>query len=364
VHVPAIIGFRDSKEVIDLAMSELIPHGVLTVASLNSSPLVTQIPQPPGPRLVLRTTVNSTQFGRVLAALVSDLLAPKAWDAAHHSTQPLRLAFVRPGTGTSQTIGSELFERVQFNGKSAVENGSNYREIVYTESGREAPASAFASTVSELASFRPSVIAIAESVGMTEGIIEPLEKQWPPNVPRPFYALTGVSDTYLFNFLGKSKERRSRIFALGTKLLTATNAQFVMRYNQSFTPQVAVTDSPGSCYDAFYLLVYAAMAAGESLHGGLDLAKASARLTPPGVRIDVGPTQILAGFDALRAGQNIDLNGALTPLDLDGKTGESPADFVVLCPGVNAQGVSLEAVESGMAYDATTGQMVGTLRCP
>src|SRR5262249_49193485 len=57
VGVPAILGFRSGQEIVDLAGTMLIARGVLAVASLTSSPLITRVPQPADqPRLVWRTT--------------------------------------------------------------------------------------------------------------------------------------------------------------------------------------------------------------------------------------------------------------------------------------------------------------------
>src|SRR5207244_3003554 len=56
VGVPAVIGFRSSDEAIEAATSSLIPNGILTVAALNTSPMLSSLPQPSGqPRLVWRT---------------------------------------------------------------------------------------------------------------------------------------------------------------------------------------------------------------------------------------------------------------------------------------------------------------------
>ena len=59
VGVPAIIGFRRGEEVVNLVGSLLIRRGVISVATLTPSPLITRVPQPTElSRMVWRTTMN------------------------------------------------------------------------------------------------------------------------------------------------------------------------------------------------------------------------------------------------------------------------------------------------------------------
>jgi hypothetical protein len=115
------------------------------------------------------------------------------------------------------------------------------------------------------------------------------------------------------------------------------------------------------------MLAYATYALGDEAVTGAALSNAFARLLPPGREVDVGPTQILEAFQALRRGPNehIDLNGAIGSLDFDAATGESPIDYAIVCAGVDDTGdVTSADAESGLVYDARRKEIVGTLRCP
>ena len=83
---------------------------------------------------------------------------------------------------------------------------------------------------------------------------------------------------------------------------------------------------------------------------------------PPGAAIDVGPTHILEGIDALRTAGRFDLAGIMTLLDFDLAVGETTGDLVITCVGAGDDGVAFEK-DSGLRYDAASGKLVGTLRC-
>jgi len=125
-----------------------------------------------------------------------------------------------------------------------------------------------------------------------------------------------------------------------------------------------LTLSPGSVYDAFYVLAYAIYAAGDRPVRGSDIARSIARLLPPGQPIDVGPTGILDAFTALGEGRNIDLDGAATRLDFDMATGNTASDFAVLCVTTDERGVADDDIESGLVWRATTRRLEGRMSCP
>jgi hypothetical protein len=143
------------------------------------------------------------------------------------------------------------------------------------------------------------------------------------------------------------------------------NAKMTARYNASYSPKVSVASGPASVYDAFYVLAYAAYAAGDGPLTGSSLSRGIGRLVPPGTSIEVGPTAIFDAFNALRGGDNIDLLGAASGLDFDMATGDARADFAVLCVKAGADGTASEVVESGVSFEARTNKLVGLpLRCP
>jgi branched-chain amino acid transport system substrate-binding protein len=146
--------------------------------------------------------------------------------------------------------------------------------------------------------------------------------------------------------------------------MTMANAKFTMRYDETFTEQVTVNNSPAGTYDAAYVLAYAAAALGDEPITGSSLSRAIARLLPPGDPVDVGPTRILDALDLLHAGKNIDLRGANGTLDFDLSNGEPAADSIIQCAAVDAAGKVTGGIDSGLAYDAASHSLLGQMRCP
>jgi branched-chain amino acid transport system substrate-binding protein len=168
----------------------------------------------------------------------------------------------------------------------------------------------------------------------------------------------------VFRFIGKNPDRRRRMLGMTTASNTPTNARLVQHFNDVFRTEVTRTLSPNTAYDAFFVLAYAAYALGDQPVTGASLARAIPRLLPPGKPIEVGPSAIFDGYNALRAGGNIDLVGSTGSLDFDPQTGEAPTDEVILCGNADDQGRTTEAIESGLVYDATAKKLKGEMRCP
>jgi hypothetical protein len=80
--------------------------------------------------------------------------------------------------------------------------------------------------------------------------------------------------------------------------------------------------------------------------------------------VEAGPLALFDGIATLERGENIDLRGASTRLDLDAKTGEGAIDFALICPTVDAQGRAKGEVEAGVYYRPATGKTDGAVNCP
>jgi branched-chain amino acid transport system substrate-binding protein len=195
-------------------------------------------------------------------------------------------------------------------------------------------------------------------------IFDALEKAWSVPTYRPRYLAAGSFSSEEPAFIGKDPDRRARVLGETSASMTNENAKFVMRYNEVFEEKTSLTMAPSSAYDAFYVMAYAAYASGQEAPTGVEIARGISRLVPPGRPIEVGPTRIYDGFNALLSGASINLVGAASGLDFDPATGEVPTDQVILCAGVDKDGAATDAVEAGLVYDATTQKLRGNQRCP
>ncbi len=361
VGVPGVIGFRSSAEAVELATTTFLPKGVMTVVALNTSSQIASIPQPLGPRLVWRTTYNISETAVPLSVLVSTVLEPRLKAAGVPG--PVRVALVRPKNAGALGFSSKLFDTLAFNGKTALENGSDYRELVWNDG--ENQAESLAEVATGLGAFAPHIIVFQGDDRLVKLAFEPLEASWPASRPfRPTYVTMTVLTPEVFRFVGTDGARRRRFFGLTPVSTTPVNARFVMHYNEVYKERITRTVSPNSSYDAFYLLAYATYALGDKPVTGTSLSAAVSRLVPPGKPVEVGPTRIFEAFSALRGGGNIDLTGAMSKLDFDLATGESPVDHALLCVNVDEGKRAFDSVESGLVYVASTGKLEGTMRCP
>jgi serine/threonine-protein kinase len=365
VGVPAIIGFRTSREIIDLATSIFIPRGVLTMAALNTSPFIANLPRAAGqPRMVFRTTYSSAQAAVPIGVLVSEVLEPaiRAPPTGLHGDVPLRVALVRQDDAAGIGFADSLFRALRFNGRSALENESGYREIVYAFDTSDGKPADFDQVVDKLLAFAPNVVIHFGANEALLRIVEPLERAWKEGTLRPRYVKPTNFTPEVLAFAGKTVDRRRRFFSMTSVSTTPANARFVARYADRYGENVTRTFSPNSSYDAFYVLAYATLALGNERVTGASLARAIGRLLPPGRPIDVGPSGIFDARNTLAAGEAIDLNGATGRLDFDTNTGEAPVDLAVLCVEADASGG--EGVESGLIYDARAGALRGAMHCP
>ncbi len=372
--VPAVIGFGSSKEVIDLSTSMFLPHGVLVVPSINASALITAVPHPKeGPRLIYRTSLSSAQTAVPVGLVVSDLIEPAL--RSKGMSERLRVAFVRPRSPSGLAFADALVRDLRFNGKSVAANGDDFRAIALAGSEAGDGGAIEENAIAEVLAQRPHAVVFLGEGELVDTFFRPLESRWPAGIKRPAYvSASSILGDAFFTFIGTDAGLRRRFFGVAAPAATPANAKFTMHYNETFEPKMTVNDSPAGPYDALYLVAYAAFISGERAPSdgdlaagdlsGASLSRSIARLLPPGLAVDVGPAQIFQAVGALREGGTINLAGAGNPLDFDRTTGESPADYVIECVGVDARGHASGSVESGVGFLASAKSLHGTLHCP
>jgi hypothetical protein len=268
---------------------------------------------------------------------------------------------LRPKNAAGAAFSDAVFRSLRFNGKSALDNGYDFRELTYDESAND-----YAANVRDLVRFLPQVILYAGGPPIVRDVFAPLEDQWPKTArPRPRYASVALLTAAMLEFIGTNDDRRRRIFGVTPVSATPANARLVMHYNETFEDRITRTYAPNTIYDGFYLLALSSftLQPGEP-PTGTNLALGFAKLMPPGRRIEVGLTGIFDSYTTLRSGQHVDLVGATGDMDFDLATGEAPFDYAILCAGLDVDGKVLDGIESGLVYSAATGKLTGTMKCP
>jgi serine/threonine protein kinase/ABC-type branched-subunit amino acid transport system substrate-binding protein len=353
IHVPAVIGFANSIETIELATSTFVPGNVLTLASVSMSPLLGAIPHAiRQPRIVFRTTYNTLDTGPALAAFVSHLEAER-WPRQKLRGDELRISVARMKNRSAVAMSEALFGALRFNGKSALDNGGAYQELGYERTEE------FAKLAEDIARHRPHVV-----IASDPPLIERIEAVWRRDRPRPTYLMFTPFNDEVLGFLGKDRDRRRRMFGMTTISTTTSNARFVVHYNETFPEPITRTLAPNSTYDAFYVIAYAVAATADRVTAGDQLAHAVSRLVPPGTVVDVGPSGIFTALTVLRRGENVDLNGTTGRLDFDLATGDAPADLAIVCADVGESGEAVSGRESGLVFDTAARRLIGEMKCP
>ncbi len=354
VGVPAILGFRSGKEVIDLAGSFLIQRRVLTMATITQSAAITRLPQPTDlPRMVWRTSNNFDAAATATAAFVRGVLGPRA------GARALRVALVRDDEATSLLPFAETFYRALVpNGRPGVDGSPAYDEVTLAPDP-----DTLAKAARRLAAAAPAVVVRIGSRDRTVPFVAGVEAAWTGRARRPAYVVADDTTEVLHDLLAASPENRRRVFSVSPVAMPGTTNRFLMRFEMAHPGEANPTLNPSSTYDGVYALAYAVFATRARPVTGPDLARGLARLAGPGKRIETGPTALFEGIAALGRGEPVDLEGASGRLDFDAATGELTDDFSLLCPGVDALGRPAGDVESGVVYAASTGQVRGTLAC-
>jgi branched-chain amino acid transport system substrate-binding protein len=359
VHVPAVIGFRSAAEVVKIGSRFLIPNDVVGIIPLSTSPLATALPTRPNqPRLIWRTTYTSVEAAKVLGHLLSDVVEPQR-RAALGRRRDSRVVYLRGKVLGGTTFDELLFMALRFNGKSALENGTSYRQIVVEDDGSTVRED-FAPVVRSIVEFSPDVIITMLSATATVAAFERIEAGWPARTPRPHYMTPSPLPEADASRVGRSPEAHARFLSITPVTSTSVNARFVLHFNEGAPRTVTREMAPNSDYDSFYLLAYAAYATKERPITGPALARSLGRLLPPGKAIDVGPAGIFDAYSLLRRGENIDLNGAFGSLDFDVTTGEVPFDYAIVC----VSGEPPRSVESGLVFRSADAQFQGAMHCP
>jgi serine/threonine protein kinase len=362
VHVPAVIGFRASNEVIDLASRFFVPSRTLTIATLNHSPLITKVPQPAGgPRLVWRLAASYGQTPEVMTLVIRQAIEPDlraTGGLALH--ERLRAAAILEDTATGLGAEDSLLEELRINDRRALDSHDDFRVYRCSATGATSTCEQHADAI---VAFRPHVIIYVLTAANLVPLFRELEERWPSDAPfRPRYLENNPLDG-LAPFLDEKPERRRRFLGL-TPPYNDASAKLTRRYNAAFHSHLEETQIPAAQYDAFYLLAFAAFAEKERPREGTTLAATFPRLLPPAESIEVGPSTLLEVFTRLSRGEPVALDGASALLDLDLGTGERRTDFDVLCPGVGADGRSSGSIASGLRYDHIHHVLEGTRACP
>ncbi len=361
--VAAVVGGGNSGTT-TAALKETTLKGALLIAPSATSPALTKSPDKAG--LFFRTAPSDALQAIPLVQLVNDV------EAAIPTPVDLRLTVFSKGDSYGQGLRDQLVENLTFNGKKLSDpaNTAFYRGLEYkTDAGFD-----FAPFVAATLTFKPHIIVIAGTNETVDGLIRPIETGWSGPEPRPMYVLSdGLKADRLIavvkddDAVAPPNPLRSRIRGTAPGRRNSVTDKFILRYNTRFPADTsgATTFGTAGAYDAAYVLLYGLGYVTDGLPTGAGIAagvRKATRVVPPSA-VEVGPGGIDVAGPIIRAGGELDLNGASSPLEFD-EAGESPADIEVWCVQKGTGGGSPTFFSTDKYYNAATKMVVGTYACP
>ena len=363
VKVPAIIGPAFSGITVKVATDVAIPSGTLLLSASATSPQITDLDDG---GLVWRTAPSDALQAIPLADLVSQTEIVVRTAQNLMPTDPIRVVTVAKGDAYGLGLANALTPLIQFNGKSASDNGNNFRPKQYDDPSVN-PNFDYAALINDIVQFKPHIVLpLGTNEGITE-VMQGIEASWPTTSnppPRPYYLFPDGGR--LDELLAATKSNDNlRLRCKGTvpgRKGDNYNA-FAIRYRMAFN-----SDEPGTfsenAYDAGYLLAYSILAAGNQPTNGSNIASGLTRMSS-GPSIVVGPNNINAAYTALTNGTapSIDFDGASGPLDFDIATGEARSDIDIWCIQIDQVSGEPVFVSSGQFYEATSNSLQGTDTC-
>ncbi|MGZ3420632.1 MAG: hypothetical protein ACXVEF_10450 [Polyangiales bacterium] len=364
VRVPAMIGPAFSGVTTTVAKEVTIPDKVLVMSPSATSPTLSDLADD---GLVWRTCPSDVFQSVAMSGLVGKFVEPEIRTTYMlKDTDKIRLAVVHKGDAYGTGLASAIFKGIQFNGKSAAENGSDfYQQIDYGDPSKLSEAdqkAKRAAAVTQLLAFKPHILIEIGTAEAVTDVFLPVEMGWPAAEPtRPRHVVSdGLQIPELITAINGNDALRKRVFGTIAGTSGGNFEIFRNNYGVAFKDGSTPDSYAASAYDAAYLLAFAiagvgsAPLDGKAIDGALHkvVNKKAPMLT------DVGQMGLSAGYKAM-ALDGIDFNGASGPLDFDVSKGEAPADIQVWC--VDIKGTFQY---TGLFYDAAKSQMAGSPNCP
>ena len=379
LQVPAILGSNLSGEIVTMLTEHTVKAGVLTISPTAAAPNLSDIPNG---GLFMRTSGSDTIAVKTLAQLLRAEVEPqlRAGTTANQAVlgpgEPMRVAVMYRGDALGISNANSAAAMLMWNGKSAAENGSNYRAINYgdpSDPNNTTPMARYAAAVGDVVAFAPHVIFVFGSLEFSS-MDKEIESRWSTQLRhRPFWLVVKGIATVFTNSIGTNEGWARRVYGAQPYIDKSTAAY--QAYEQDFRDSVptlannvSVTATP-SYFDATYLLAYAAAANGAQPVTGANLATAiRTRLTPPGRKISVGYDRIFEVLSTLGSGERVDIQGLTGSLDFL-PNGDVPQTQEVFCmktePAAGGARKVVGVKSSGMVFDPDLDAVTGTIAdCP
>ncbi|MCU0682971.1 MAG: ABC transporter substrate-binding protein [Polyangiaceae bacterium] len=338
VRVPVIIGSNATGVSRKMATEVTIKGGVMLVSPSATGRDLTELEDQ---GLFWRTAPTSVLQVDTLVQLLPYVEADLRSSLGLGAADKIKIgaAVKSDGFGTGLLQGLIESKSFVFNGAPGT-GEANRPYFLASEYGNPDDAAStvnYQGTVDRLLEALPHIIFVFGSNEAINEVLPRVEDGWPASAPyRPLYLFTDSGyKADLWRFVsdrdpsGDGLRRRVLGVIFGAQGTSYENFRVAYTSNFNDGSQPDVLGTPNA-YDAFYLMAYAAVAAGGTPLSGRVLADNMAKLVA-GTTINVGAGDAGRAFGALRAGQGIDFVGASGPLNFDLATGEALSDIQIWC---------------------------------
>jgi branched-chain amino acid transport system substrate-binding protein len=365
LQVPAIVGPNLSQDVLDLTTNLTAKAGTLMITPTSVASPIADLPDND---LTWRLVPSDTQRAALMIAQLNQMEADiRAALPGQPSPRPVRMAIIYRNDALGQGSFNAM-SAIVFNGAalSAPINANATTGAVRIKAyNPTAPEPAIAS---EIAAFAPDIVALFGTAESITKEMTPLEAnlQADGGATKPQYMLIDSNKVKEVTDLitarnGVDPGLRSRI--RGTGLISeGTSAQVFTQFNLAYAQRYgapASVSSMGPSYDATYAIAYALASKREQPVTGANIAAGFRKLSGGATVINIGSQRILAAYQALTAGDNIQAIGTFGALEWDAK-GDFFGTIEMWCVGTGPNFGS-----SGLLFNVKTQTPSGTYTpCP
>jgi ABC-type branched-subunit amino acid transport system substrate-binding protein len=342
LQIPATIGPTWSGPTINYLTAKAIPSGFLTIASGTTSPDFTNLDKK---NLFYRTS-ESTSLEAPPIATLSKNIEQQLIAGDPTLANKVKVFVGYKGDSFGKGTHTALVPSLSVGGLAANDpNQKNYKEADYGNPA--APTQdplKYDDTVNQIIAFQPNIVILLGTGEAQTSIMGAAEPKWPSGVRKPYWVYTHIqvvsSMVTAIQTADPSGDLAKRV--LGVTYGTSTSDAY-RTFRQNFAGTQDPTINPdtidtNTTYDAFYTLIYAAIAAGNKQLTGANIAAGIANLVPApsAIPINVGPGNITQALNALVNGGHVDLTGTSGPLDFNLQTGDVAQENQVWCIGAAA----------------------------
>jgi ABC-type branched-subunit amino acid transport system substrate-binding protein len=355
IKVPAIVGPNTSQDTLDVSNNVTIKAGVVV---MSPSAVAASISDLIDNDLTWLMIPSDNQRAQLMIKNINDL---EGTLKAQRGLTNIKLSIIYRsdalGVGTQTSMNS-----LTINGAHLADpvNAGSPAGNVHIDP-YDVKATDYSPILTKELAFAPDIVVLAGTAESVTKVLTPLEQGWTAGANRPYYYLIDPSKgPELLAAVAGNSDLRSRVRGTGTKpgadsvtVASTFSIDYMTRYGSSPT-----ASGTGPSYDAAYAIAYALAATKDLPVTGANIATGLRKLAGGSETIATGTQNLLAAFQDLASGQNINGVGTYCPLDWDDNGSVKGGTIEMWCIGTS--GATTVFQSSGLTFDIKTQAYAGS----